>query len=379
MSKELREILKRVRSLDGEDAAVIATVVDLQGSGYRLPGARMLIGRDGTVIGSVSGGCLEADILERARQVFAHQKPALVTYDTRASEDSVFSLNMGCDGVMRVLLEPLQGNTIFELVEECFAIRQPVALATVIAAKNSVHRVGDRIRCTSEGEPNMPRELIADLGCVLESERAFCRNYKTGEGEAEFFIESIRPPFNLVIFGAGFDALPLVRLAKELGWYVTVIDHRPAYADAGRLGYPDEILTLRPEELGGFLQIPREAAAVLMTHNFDHDRAILTFLLDQPIRYIGALGPKKRAERLLSEIAGFEQTIDRQRLQKFHAPIGLDIGAESPETIALSIVGEIQSVLAGRNAGFLRERKAPIYNRASTNGHPNRVNSANAI
>ncbi|MFL6373263.1 MAG: XdhC family protein [Pyrinomonadaceae bacterium] len=353
MSKELRDILARVRQLGPDDQAVLATVVSLEGSGYRLPGARMLIAHDGTVIGTVSGGCLEADLLERAQAVFATGKPDLITYDTRGHDDSVFSLNMGCNGVLKVLLEPVEGNDLFALIEQVFTTRQPITLATVIASDDPAHPIGERIAIDNDSEATHCSPLTAP-----SSATAYCPL-----PTADYFVETIRPPLNLVVFGAGFDAVPVVRLANELGWHITVVDHRPAYLDAERLSHPDELLNLRPDELAANLQLGPDSAAVVMTHNFEHDREILRFLLTQPVQYLGALGPKARTTRILADLTAAGNDVDAATVTKLHAPIGLDIGAQTPESIALSIIAEIQAVVAERDAGHLKDRQAPIYER----------------
>jgi xanthine dehydrogenase accessory factor len=340
MSKELRDILERVRASKPSDQLVLATVVSLEGSGYRLPGARMLIDRNGTAIGTVSGGCLEADLVERAQQVFATREPVVITYDTRGKDDSVFSLNMGCNGVLQILLEPVEGNDLFAVIESVFSTRRSIAIATVIKSEDPKRPIGRRtiLNACSEKAPDS-----------LASQ--------------DVFVETIRPPFNLVVFGAGFDAVPVVQLAKGLGWYVTVIDHRPAYANVERLGYPDELLTFRPDELGQNLDLGTDAAVVLMTHNYEHDREVLKFTTTRDVAYIGALGPKRRTEQLLADLAAEGHAVNEETIAKLHAPIGLDIGAQTPETIALSIIAEIQATIAGRDAGFLKDRNAPIYDR----------------
>jgi xanthine/CO dehydrogenase XdhC/CoxF family maturation factor len=340
MSKELRDILERVRQLGPDEHAVLATVVSLEGSGYRLPGARMLIDRNGTAIGTVSGGCLEADVLERAQLVFATGQPTVITYDTRGRDDSVFSLNMGCNGVLQVLLEPVGGNDLFALVENVFSTRESITIATVIKSADPKWPIG--------------QHTILD---------ARSQNTLDAFDSQDVFIETIRPPFNLVVFGAGFDAVPVVRLAKGLGWFVTVVDHRPAYANVERLGHPEEVLTLRPEELGENLELGIDAAVVLMTHNYEHDREILKFIATREVAYIGALGPKRRTEQLLADLAADGHSVNNETIARLHAPIGLDIGAQTPEMIALSIIAEIQATIAGRDAGFLKDRNAPIYDR----------------
>ena len=353
MSKELRDILARVRQLGPGDEAVLATVVSLEGSGYRLPGARMLIDRNGAAIGTVSGGCLEADLLERAQAVFDTGMPVVITYDTRGNDDSIFSLNMGCNGVLKVLIESVEGNDLFALIEQVFTTRQPITIATVIESHDPNHPVGERsiVNNDSSGTIRYPPSTV------------------------HCFTETLRPPLNLIVFGAGFDAVSIVRLAKELGWHVTVVDHRAAHLDPERLSHPDKLLEIRPESLADELNFDSDTAAVVMTHNFEHDRQIMRFLLNNELQYIGALGPKARTERILADLNAESDRINPKALAVLHAPIGLDIGAQTPESIALSIIAEIQAVIANRDAGFLKDSTAPIYDRVSSphvsKGHAN--------
>ena len=163
-----------------------------------------------------------------------------------------------------------------------------------------------------------------------------------------------------MIFGAGYDALPLIDFAKEIGWRVTAIDHRAAFANKERLSAADEIIVSSSEDLSEDLFNDENSAAVIMTHNYERDRNIMQRLLQSKCCYVGALGPKPRTQKLLSEIG---ENFSAEQLSKLYAPVGLDIGADTPEAIALSITAEIQSVLAGRDGGFLRERQGSIYGR----------------
>ena len=191
-------------------------------------------------------------------------------------------------------------------------------------------------------------------------EKSTVQTYQTDLGAAEFFIERIEPPLNLLLFGAGFDALPVVRFAKELGWRTIVIDHRAAFANAERLTEADEIIVERAEDLPEELFRDDNSVAVVMTHNYERDREILYRLLNSSCRYIGALGPKKRTENLIQELRDAGREFNEDKLNQLHAPVGLDIGAETPEEIALAVVAEIKSTLADREGGFLRERKGSI-------------------
>ncbi|MGI8640368.1 MAG: XdhC family protein [Pyrinomonadaceae bacterium] len=367
--KELQTILKEAKRLrEKEIPAILATVVDVQGSSYRLPGARMLIGEKGETFGTLSGGCLEADVLERARKVLENRAPEILTYDTTGKAVSVFSLNMGCNGIIRILLELAKDNDFFGFVEKCFQTRKGSVVATLIAS-NDKSKIGLRFffdefeTISKDSAAGFEQKLFADASQVFANGHSQCQIYETKDGTAEVFLEIINPPLNLFVFGAGFDAIPLAGFAKDLGWRVCVVDHRAAFAAPERFPDADEILVLRPENLPAKLSLDGNSAAVIMTHNYALDREILKFLLMQSLAYIGALGPKRRTENLLQELREENEDFSQNRLNKLYAPVGLDIGASSPETIALSIVAEIQSVLSNREGGFLRRQHGSIYNR----------------
>ncbi|HEX8246620.1 MAG TPA: XdhC/CoxI family protein [Pyrinomonadaceae bacterium] len=365
--KELQEILKKIAVLKPDEKAVLATVVDVKGSSYRRAGARMLIGADGETIGTVSGGCLEADVLERAKKVWGTGAAEVFVYDTTATEDSVFSLNMGCRGVIRILLEPARDNAIFEFLQNCVRQRKACAVTTLIAKSESFSLpIGAKFLVRAEtdwsGETNpIIQNVLSDAAKALADNRKFSKIYEADSEMAEFFIESIFPPINLLLFGAGYDAISLADFAANLGWRVTLIDHRPAWASAERFPSAAEIIVSRAENLNENLFRDEISVAVLMTHNYEADREILYRLLNSSCRYVGALGPKKRTENLIAELRRAGKTFDESKLNRLYAPIGLDIGAESPEEIALAIIAEIRSVLSNREAGFLRARQGGIH------------------
>lgn len=336
---------------------ILATVVDVVGSGYRRPGARMLIDENGFSIGTVSGGCLEADVLERAKKVLKTGEPTVITYDTTKDENSVFGLNMGCRGIVRVLLEPIGKDDYFvSYLSECLEMRKHGRIKTLISTTVPDLKIGARVFDLKPFSDNFSSEQILEIN-KLSATFSSVETVSFGE----FFIEMINPPLSLLLFGAGFDAIPLVKFAKELGWHVTAIDHRAAYANRERLPEADEIIVSGSEELDEKVFQNENSVAVIMTHNYERDRDILRRLLDSSCLYVGALGPKRRTEKLLSEIG---ETFSEEQLKKLYAPIGLDIGAETPEEIALAIIAEIKSVLANRNGGFLRERQGSIYGRS---------------
>ncbi len=368
--KEIQEILKKISKFDANERAILAIVVDVAGSGYRRPGARMLIDENGYSIGTVSGGCLEADVLERAKKVLETGEPTVITYDTTKDENSVFGLNMGCRGIVRILLEPFEKDSyLLRVLQIAAERRERQFIGTLISSDNNSF-VGGRIFYDKVEQfhfKNLPNvledsnKIISDCEVFFEkNQSAEVREYKIGENIFELFFENINPPLNLLLFGAGYDALPLIDFAKEIGWRVTVIDHRTAFANERRLPEADEIIVASSEDLSDEIFADETSVAVVMTHNYDRDRKILRRLLHSKCQYIGALGPKKRTEKLLDEIG---ENFTCGQLEKLHTPVGLDIGANTPESIALSIVAEIQAVLSNRKGGFLRERQGSIYER----------------
>lgn len=365
--KERQTILETYRRIENSgEQAILATVVDVKGSSYRLPGAGMLIGENGRSVGTVSGGCLEADVLERAKRVLKTGAATVITYDTTGNDDSIFGLGMGCRGVIRVLLEPARGSALFEFWRECFERRRGGAVAVLIAKpENFPLALGARIfarsrecvkttfsRADFQAEIRL-QNVVSDTLEFLAENRSGAKVYETEKGALEFFIETVNPPVELLLFGAGCDALPVAEFAKGLGWRVSVIDHRAVWANAERFPNADEIIVSRAEGLDARLFQDENSVAVMMTHNYGQDREILRRLMKSAVKYIGALGPKKRTEKLLAEIG---ESFDGRQLSRLYAPVGLDIGAETPEEIALAVVAEIRGVLANRKSGFLRER-----------------------
>lgn len=362
MSKEIQQITKKIGSLAAGERAILATVVDVVGSGYRRPGARMLIDRHGYAVGTVSGGCLEADVLERAKKVLETSVPTVITYDTTTDENSVFGLGMGCRGIVRILLEPISTDSFFyNYIRDAVGDRKTISLATLINPANG-DDCGARLFFEENGAAHSDfgevatTELFSVIRRVLYEKTTEVRQF----GFGETFLETIQPPLALHVFGAGYDALPLIKFAKELGWRVAAIDHRAAFADAARLAEADEIHHANLSNLSDDFFEDENSAAVVMTHNLERDRAILPRLLRANYQYIGALGPRRRTEKILAEAGG---DFTAEQLAKLHAPVGLDIGADTPEAIALAIVAEIQAVLKKRAGGFLRERQGSIYAR----------------
>ncbi len=328
---------------------MVATVTSIDGSVYRGIGARMLVRADGSSVGAVSGGCLEADVVARFAETHAHGRPVVVTYDTRNGDDGVLGLGLGCQGLITLLLEPLSGESLDRAIAHLDALaarRAPVRVATVLESPaGSTRAVGDRI--VLDGDDAGLPDVLQATGHVLS-------------------IETVRPAAPLVICGAGNDAIPLARLAALLGWHVTVVDHRPEFATRERFPDADEVVVANVAADAGALaravRLDGQTAAVCMAHSASHDRACLHALLDAGVEYLGVLGPRRRTLELFS---GRDDATELP--PNVHAPVGLDLGAETPEEIALAIVAEISAVRRGRGAGMLRDHPGPIHtDRAAT-------------
>jgi xanthine/CO dehydrogenase XdhC/CoxF family maturation factor len=366
VNKELQEIITQFERLESAVIkTVLATVVDVKGSSYRLPGARMLIGENGEMFGTVSGGCLEVDVLERARRVRQAGAAEVFTYDTTGREDSVFSLNMGCRGIIRILLERPSPNLI-DFFRKLYQSRQNGLIATLIKPETETNgQIGNRLLLAAGNihSSDLSKEITSGIlpDCLTACSEKRSKHLTTEVGE--FFLEFVSPPISLLVFGAGFDAVPLCETAKILGWHVALIDHRAAFANRERFPKVDEIIISRPENVGEKVTVDENTVAVVMTHNYENDRIILRFLLNSKAVYVGALGPKRRTENVLRELSEAGENFSLQQIEKLYAPVGLDIGADTPESIAVSIIAEIKSVLENREGGFLRERKGSIYNR----------------
>ena len=377
----MNEVRALVEAFDGADArgerCALATVVSVEGSSYRRPGARMLVGEGGKSTGTISAGCLESDVVEHAKRVIRAGKAVLVEYDTASTSDEMaWGLGLGCNGVVRVLVEPLEpGSPYVEaLRRSCEAHAAPASVATVYQhTPSGAARIepGARLVINEEGEVGREK-LSDDAAAMLAGEVRALPLGEAASGAHSFdwdgaavkvFVETLLPPVPLVVFGAGHDALPVVDLARSLGWQTEVVDPQARPASRSRFASADRVTLARPEDVAAQVSITPRTLTLLMSHNYSHDLALLRFLLASPARYIGVMGPRKRTERMLSELASGEDPSRFQEadLARLHSPAGLDIGANAPAEIALSIVAEMRAVLDGRRGGSLRERRGSIH------------------
>ena len=371
--KELQDLVAAFETVKSSGLpAALATLVKVKGSTYRRSGARMLMTSDGRMVGSLSGGCLEGDVFEQAQPVMSSGQSILVSYDTTSDEDIVWGLGLGCKGIVHVLIERLATDSELSpmaFLSECLHRRQMGVLATVFRIEGQVRaKVGEHLMLHSDGrvtsdltDSELIAVLLSDAQAAQRLGKPRQMAYPRPAGEVEAFIEVIEPPRPLIIFGAGHDAVPVVGFAKELGWHVTVVDSRPAYATKERFPRADAVILSPFEKVGEQVRLDERTAAVVMTHNYLHDFELLKRLLPSPVPYLGVLGPKRRTEQLLGELLEQGMQMNEAQLSRLYAPVGLDLGADSPEEIALAIVAEIQAVGARREGGLLRNRNGPIH------------------
>jgi xanthine/CO dehydrogenase XdhC/CoxF family maturation factor len=294
----------------------------------------MLVTEGGLRIGSISGGCLEEDLVERSRQVASSMRAEVVTYDTSAENDLVWGVGLGCHGVIKILLEPLPPRPRW---------------------------AGALSRNLLEGRATL-LECIWDTAAGTLGTRLL-EGGQPGKaaGVQGIFLDQVHPAPALTIFGAGDDARPLARIALELGWRVTIADPRPAMATPERFPGTFSQVLGPAEELVARASPPAGSLAIVMTHHYRHDVPLIRDLLPRPLAFLGLLGPKRRTESILADLAKGGISITDAMRSRLHAPVGLDIGADAPEEVALSIVAEMTASLSGRDARPLRDRQLPIH------------------
>jgi len=318
----LLQLFDRAR-VSGEPL-VLATVVKTGGSTYAKPGAQMLIAADGEYAGLLSGGCLEGDLREHAREVAATGVARTVRYDLRTTTDSLFGLGAGCEGAMDILLVRVGQQEDW----------QPLASMAAASRAGEEHRIAFVVE--SDGV-----HVARGASFVAEQIPEALRLPHAG---LDLFVVTIAPPPHLLLLGGGPDARPVAALAAFLGWRISVVEHRPAYLRADRFPPLTRLVESRAEQLGDAVRLADHAAAIVMSHHLESDLNYLRALANSPVPYVGLLGPAARRERLLAELGA-----DAERLRaRLRAPVGLDIGGRTPESIALAIIGEVHAALAGR-------------------------------
>jgi xanthine dehydrogenase accessory factor len=374
--KEIKDILQSfaLAQQQGKRTA-LASVVHLDGSSYRRPGARMLINDEGLLTGAISGGCLEGDALRKAMLVIAQQYSKLVTYDTSDEEDVSVGVQLGCAGIIQVLFEPIDANAAInpvKLLQKAIAKRQKAVLVTLFSIEEKNKPQAGTCLLMEEDKTitgNIPFAVIkeavmTDVYTALESQVSLFKNYTSENVTVTAFIEFLKPAVSLVVVGAGNDAIPLVNIADVIGWEARVVDGRNTHAKPERFAAACQVLVSKPEKALDQIPIDEQTVFVLMTHNYNYDLAMLKALLERNVKYIGVLGPKKKLERMLDKLKDAGMKLTEKQLSSVYGPVGLEIGAETAEEIALSIIAEIKAVFAGKKGASLRESKDFIHSRS---------------
>jgi len=364
--KELNDIIQAYdKAVLQNRQTALATVVKVEGSSYRRPGARMLVTEDGEITGAISGGCLEGDALRKAQFAMYEQKNKLEIYDTTDEEDHKLGVQLGCNGIVYILFEPIKkddANNPVLLLKKVARERKDAVLITIFKEnKNAVQKgtccyLNEAENFFADDELKTFEE---ECRSVLQQRQSVVKN-----NEAGFVLYQFIPPsLQLVIVGAGNDAQPLIDMASLLGWYIVVVDGRPTYATQQRFPKANKVSVTKPADILSAVVVDEHTAVVLMTHNYNYDLSAFEQLINTDCNYIGALGPKKKLFKMIDELNDKGIVINDKKMQHIYGPVGLDVGAETSEEIALSIIAEIKAVFSKRQGSSLKERTAEIHNR----------------
>lgn len=372
--KEIRDIIaaQHQAQMAGKRTA-LATVVQVEGSSYRRPGARMLVTEDGLLTGAISGGCLEGDALRKALLAINEQRNKLVTYDTTDEDDARFGVQLGCNGIVHILFEPIHPADPMNpvaLLALLQAQRQHMVLCTLFALDQRAEQPGTQFlfgddekfsTSTIWFQQHAPSELMAEVQHAWTDKKTRFKDIVVQSIRLKAFIEVIPPAIALYVFGAGNDAMPLVAMGDILGWEVHVADGRRSHVTVERFPKATSLILQKSETALTGIRFDERTAAVLMTHNYNYDIEVLSQITKTNCPYIGVLGPKKKMQRMLDELAAAGKAISDAEFRNVYSPVGLDLGAETAEEIALSVTAEIKAVLSGKLAGSLRHKEEPIH------------------
>lgn len=365
-------LFREVRDRALEDqVTVLATVVDVEGSAYRRPGAKMAIFRDGTTLGAVTAGCLEGPVVDIATEVIEDGRPRVETFDL--TDDDQWGLGLGCNGIVDILFEPVD-DAIVAAIEALEAGTPAVtytvvesAVASIDVGANAVtERDGSRIDSMETGAQRLPDSVLANVGSVrehVEIGEAATVDVPTTDGDLRLFVDSLEPAPRLVLFGTQHDVRPVGKLAREAGFEVVAASARGARADSDEFPYAHTVVTTRPAEIAAV--VDSRTYVVLMSHNLlDDALALESLLMDTSVPYVGLMGPRGRFDEIRQTLAEDGTELTRDQIARVSTPVGLDLGGGEPMQIALSIVSEVLAVSNDRTGGPLGDRDGPIHERA---------------
>ncbi|HTB24042.1 MAG TPA: XdhC family protein [Puia sp.] len=374
--KELNEIVKAYdKAILQNKQTALVTVVKVDGSSYRRPGARMLVTDDGKITGAISGGCLEGDALQKALFAMATGENKMISYDSTGEDDIQYGLHLGCNGVVHILFEPIKKDdpqNPVELLRLILHAGESIILVTLFSMKKI--QPGTRLlylkNTVHSSLPGHLQGLMNEAvqNAYAEKQSSF-QDVVIEQTNCTAFIEYIEPPVSLVIAGAGNDIQPLVEMAVMLGWLVTVVDGRAQYALPERFPGASKVMYSKPADILSRIKTDCGTVFLLMSHNYNYDLGFLSQIAKKEFGYIGLLGPAQKRDRILSDLQDQGVRLSEEQLSKIYGPTGLDIGAENSTEIALSIIAEVKAFLSGRTGSSLKLKKESIHSRAINHLH----------
>lgn len=366
--KEIKSILKLYNSFknSGEKCA-IAQVVRVEESSYRREGARMLVFESGVFEGGISGGCLEGDALQRSQIAILKRQPSIVTYDT--SKENEIGVGLGCNGVIDVLISPIsESSSTLEMLQKCVSDRGFHIIATVTALTGDLNGIplgksfyydkdtASMEDCNHDGLKGFLQHSIQE---VLEQQKSRTYHFQEEGVKASIFIELIPPQFHLAVYGDNYDVYPILELAKLMDWEVSLTGNIQKLKKEKL----QSVANLYPKDFEERPAIDERTAIILMAHDYKTDYANLRTLIQSRAPYIASLGPRKRFDKMVREFKANDMTFSKEELARIYAPCGLEIGANTPEEIALSLFSEILGVFSNKEGGMLRKKSGPIHER----------------
>ena len=362
MTDMQRMLATSARLRESGDPYAVATVVRIGGSTYRRPGARMLIDKEGDHMGMISGGCLEGEVALRATRTL-ERGVAQVAFFDMTDENEISGFGTGCNGSVEILMEPFPGRHRMDplgIADRCRESRQRCVVVHVIGGECEL--LGRRIACWEDGRIDGDAEAVPvtqdeALRVLRRGSHAIQRRQSL-----ELLFEVMLPPVRILLLGTGHDVAPVARAAGALGWDTVAIGPKPVANPAEAFpGAGDFVFVMHPDQLLQHVSVDSRTAAVVMNHHYGRDMAAAAALLESDAPYIGLLGPRDRAARMQAELSSCEGGLTAAQQRRLYGPVGLDIGAETPEEIAHAIVAEIQAVMHNRTGGMLRHRARSIH------------------
>lgn len=366
---ELKQLLEAFEDRQQKGiATALATVVRVKGSAYRREGTKMLIDAEGSQVCMISGGCLEEEVGAIAQEVLDTGNAKVHFFDL--DEDVVWGLGLGCGGSVDVYIEAFQKDAIHRNWIAALEAEKAACLVTIIEAENT-NLEGLRMFVDDSGNIQGSLQSSALEATLLERSqmkmkelypRSETKTYKHDDGSSvEVFLDVHVPPPELVIFGAGHDAIPMADAAHTLGYRLTVVDARHAFVTEERFPNVQTLIRTHPSGFEEKVSLDERSYVIIMNHHLDRDKDSLVFSLNSPAAYIGLLGPRSRFERILDSLKEDDIVLSKEDIGRVRNPIGVDIGADTAEEIAVSVMSELLALRAGYQAGFLNDRDGRIH------------------